>query len=450
MPRLTDEQIKQGFSHADIHVRTAVLSYFSEIGGPPDPTVMPLVIETLARFGRDAAFEYYHPFSKLAQTPETVAWAAGELATVSDEPKTGWSFREALERLFAHADPELVRPHAAAVAASPAVSAGVKEDVRRRLDVWTWDEASLWAGLEAACRRAAGGVAGDPGRDATATADHFEMIEDIAEALARFAPTVVPRVTAALDDDVGTVAQGEKWRYFYEGAMVRVAGQLRHEPAVPVIFAKFLRDEEGLNEDCLFALTRIGTDAVADGVRERYSDDLEWGVRMYLAGPLGHIPSERAVAVLTELIPRATDDDELLDMFLYDLFGLFSPEGNAFGIKFLPAHGTGFEAPHALRRSCQLTGQSFPELDRWTARLDQEDRDRRRQRERYAEEAARAAERWKNEPPPRQHWTEVAEQAAVNYAPQAPIVKQATPGRNDPCPCGSGKKYKKCCQLKSG
>lgn len=25
------------------------------------------------------------------------------------------------------------------------------------------------------------------------------------------------------------------------------------------------------------------------------------------------------------------------------------------------------------------------------------------------------------------------------------IVLQATPGRNDPCSCGSGKKYKKCC-----
>jgi hypothetical protein len=24
------------------------------------------------------------------------------------------------------------------------------------------------------------------------------------------------------------------------------------------------------------------------------------------------------------------------------------------------------------------------------------------------------------------------------------------PGRNDPCPCGSGKKYKHCCALKGG
>jgi len=26
-----------------------------------------------------------------------------------------------------------------------------------------------------------------------------------------------------------------------------------------------------------------------------------------------------------------------------------------------------------------------------------------------------------------------------------PVVKGPQPGRNDPCPCGSGKKFKKCC-----
>lgn len=29
-----------------------------------------------------------------------------------------------------------------------------------------------------------------------------------------------------------------------------------------------------------------------------------------------------------------------------------------------------------------------------------------------------------------------------------PIQASKTPGRNDPCPCGSGKKYKKCCGAK--
>lgn len=29
--------------------------------------------------------------------------------------------------------------------------------------------------------------------------------------------------------------------------------------------------------------------------------------------------------------------------------------------------------------------------------------------------------------------------------PPEPIKATIEPGRNDPCPCGSGKKYKKCC-----
>lgn len=37
-----------------------------------------------------------------------------------------------------------------------------------------------------------------------------------------------------------------------------------------------------------------------------------------------------------------------------------------------------------------------------------------------------------------------------SQAPQQPIVKTGPDvGRNDPCPCGSGKKYKKCCALKT-
>jgi len=33
-----------------------------------------------------------------------------------------------------------------------------------------------------------------------------------------------------------------------------------------------------------------------------------------------------------------------------------------------------------------------------------------------------------------------------HHAPQTPVVREEPKvGRNDPCPCGSGKKYKKCC-----
>jgi len=35
-----------------------------------------------------------------------------------------------------------------------------------------------------------------------------------------------------------------------------------------------------------------------------------------------------------------------------------------------------------------------------------------------------------------------------NTPPVDPITSDEVPGRNDPCPCGSGRKYKKCCGSK--
>jgi hypothetical protein len=35
------------------------------------------------------------------------------------------------------------------------------------------------------------------------------------------------------------------------------------------------------------------------------------------------------------------------------------------------------------------------------------------------------------------------------YNKENTVVKEDLPGRNDPCPCGSGKKYKKCCMNKA-
>jgi len=31
--------------------------------------------------------------------------------------------------------------------------------------------------------------------------------------------------------------------------------------------------------------------------------------------------------------------------------------------------------------------------------------------------------------------------------PPLPVLAEKAPGRNDPCPCGSGRKYKKCCGI---
>jgi uncharacterized protein YecA (UPF0149 family) len=40
---------------------------------------------------------------------------------------------------------------------------------------------------------------------------------------------------------------------------------------------------------------------------------------------------------------------------------------------------------------------------------------------------------------------EAEEELLENSEKAEQIQADQTPGRNDPCPCGSGKKYKKCC-----
>jgi preprotein translocase subunit SecA len=47
-------------------------------------------------------------------------------------------------------------------------------------------------------------------------------------------------------------------------------------------------------------------------------------------------------------------------------------------------------------------------------------------------------------PDPRQLLTNRGEERK-----QTPVTVSDEPGRNDPCPCGSGKKYKKCCGRKA-
>ncbi len=41
--------------------------------------------------------------------------------------------------------------------------------------------------------------------------------------------------------------------------------------------------------------------------------------------------------------------------------------------------------------------------------------------------------------------SEKREEITKQYKRSKIITKEKLPGRNDPCPCGSGKKYKKCC-----
>jgi uncharacterized protein YchJ len=49
--------------------------------------------------------------------------------------------------------------------------------------------------------------------------------------------------------------------------------------------------------------------------------------------------------------------------------------------------------------------------------------------------------------PDLEEWKQVVQEREARYRKHSSSIKVATPkvGRNDPCICGSGKRYKKCC-----
>ena len=66
----------------------------------------------------------------------------------------------------------------------------------------------------------------------------------------------------------------------------------------------------------------------------------------------------------------------------------------------------------------------------------------------YVTDAARMLERWHCFRPEAATMPDEPGEPYTRpwYAPQLPYMRaEPKPGRNDPCPCGSGKKYKKCC-----
>ncbi len=100
-----------------------------------------------------------------------------------------------------------------------------------------------------------------------------------------------------------------------------------------------------------------------------------------------------------------------------------STEGNEFARAHLLANPNDFEVLSALVPACALTGQDFPELPQWRKALS-------------------APVRSRLKPPP---------EPLPPYRGPAPLAREDTRvGRNDPCPCGSGKKFKKCCLPRAG
>ena len=405
--RLTEDQVRQALQHSDKKVRFAALQYFAK-SYSRNPAIMPDVIEQVERLGPQDGFAHLFPISDLAQTEETIAWAVKQL----QRPPTSEEdiFINYIGRLLYYADPTLVLPHKTAILASPRLDRELASRIEHRLGLVSTPSDQLWQRLEAIS---------EAGKDKMSPSEiPYTEAEEIAEALARDA-SQAERMMELLKHEVDP--ETESALIWLEIFLVQMAGDMRYEPAIPLIIKKFLIDGEILNEACDKALTKIGTDAVIRAVRDTYPQAPNH-FRLYSSGILGDIHSDLAVSVGQELLSLELDPDQRtwLAIALVDQFSTEAIDAaRTVLLEDPPDFG---DLKPSLVVACKLMAYDVPELNQWERELAE----------------LRRSFAGRELPPP--VFDDLDDESDASPTPTS-----VRTGRNDLCPCGSGKEFKKCC-----
>ena len=426
----TTEQIKQAVLHDDQHVRDAAIRYLSEVS-PTDPELWPLVFSALERFG-EAAFGQLYFVVDLAQTPEVVGWCLAEIERRGPAADDDRQFqRDALKRAIRRARADALRPHATSIEEAAHLDEESKDIVARRLALHDQPPDALWDKLLEICWQL--------DEQASSDMDDTDWAWVYVDALAPYADKFSDRVQEVLTDadQLGTMLE---WQ------AVRLAGKWRLTAAVPQL-AEMLNDLDAMIlVDAEEALAAISGDAVLTEIERRYPSANE-DFRLSAAVVLEKLHSDAGVQLALNLLTG--EQNGLVRAVLLDaVLSNFATEGIEPARQFILAEPDVTELEQvrpALLVASKVTGESFPEFAEWDAaeRMDIELKSKLRAEsiERYR--AAEAAGEFDDE-----DGDEFDDEFGddEDFVPKPTFIREtARVGRNDPCPCGSGKKFKKCC-----
>jgi hypothetical protein len=431
--RLHEELIKQGILHPEQDVRSEAVLYFSR-SYTHDDSILPLAIQAIEQHGWDEAFTIASCITGLPLNDATLPWVLAQIQ--HDDAKKpdpyGWPARwHTLHSLLSNADAELLARHKQVILEVKGLEDEVVKIVGKRIDLLTAGGDFCWQELEKFC------VASKDSQDiGDVDLDYaYALVETAAREKENYAEKVLTILGEKIED---LEANPKVWM---EALAVRMAGEMRLEAAVPLITAKLKEggeEAEWLNQQCELALTKIGGDATISAVADMFRQG-DWHLRMAACNVLQHVHSDLAVTTALECLPA--EEDGTIRAFLASGLASHLAFEAIEPIRQLVLDGTYDESYADLKQdvvvAATLMQVDFPERENWKAEVEQKrlERENKLLKQRLQDEARRQER--ENRPLARQH-VEQHEQAGAG-PPKGKI------GRNDPCPCGSGRKFKKCC-----
>ena len=446
--RLSEEIIKQGILHPEKDVRSEAVMYFSR-SYTHDESIMPFAIQAIEQYGWDKAFTVASCMTGLPLSDATLPWVLAQLQQEDAKMPDpyGWPARwHTLNSLLLDADAKLLARHQQTIADATSLEAEVQSLVAQRVALLSRDGETCWHDLEQFCVNVK-----DLNDLSEVDLDHaYSLIEAISRQRDQNAEKLMGILAEKIED---LESNPKAWMEVFA---VKMAGAMRLEPAIPLIIAKLKEgdeEDEWLTEQCESALVKIGGDATIHAVAEMYRQGDEH-LRRAACYVLEHVHSDLAVTTALEFLP--TEKDPSLQAFLagglasHFAFEAIDP------LRQLVLDGTYDESYTDVKRdvviAATLMNVEFPEQECWqeeleekwlefeTRRLERE-ADRLREEIRIANLKAARLERENRL---------VARQYAEQNDYEEENLSKNKIGRNDPCPCGSGKKFKKCCLKNQG
>jgi hypothetical protein len=417
---LTPDRVKPFLLHDDPDVRRFVVDYLAE-SWSDDPELLPMVLDACERFGFEEDRQNLFYAARFAVTEATLDRLLDLLARAEDEATI-----RRLNEIVVGAPGAVLRGRGEAIDRGPNVLPEFRPRLRARQEYLDWSGERLWDELQAFARRSED--------DATTSDIDLDYAEDLVAALGDRDvpdPATICRLLEELEPEEG-------WLEIF---LVDLAGRRRLREAVPALVAKFEIDTDYLLERASDSLSRIGDPEAVRLIRRAFPDAPDY-YRIYTAGVLAHIKDPESEAAALELLEGEPDDGIRMWLFVA-LCDLFSERGFE-AVRREMATGS----PMLFRELCtpalvvlEVLGlDPPPEAEAW-------DRERRRQNESLktalAEMEAEGGWDWDDDEDDLFDEPDEDESRLSVTAPIRNIAPRV--GRNDPCPCGSGKKFKKCC-----
>ncbi len=427
---LNPEELKPYFLHEDEPVRNVVVEYFAD-SWCRDEDIVPMIIQACDRFGEEENICGLNACRRFPIAEQAFLDLVARFSSVTEiTGMAGVNASYHLNRAIATAPVGLLIQHETAVLESPHQTKKTMDFIQHRREFAGWSAQQLWAELQDYARRS---------EDKKYANDiNHAYVDALVEALA---PYDVPDATT-LCTLLYSPNNENGWLEIF---LIDLAGERRVHETISILVDKFRIDTDYMLERCSEALAKIGDPESVRLIRNAFPNE-SWSYRLYTSSLLGKIKvqeSEDAIIALLE----SESDATIRTNICFGLCKLFSRRGvDVVRQEIRKGYDSGLvELEEELLPVAHVLGIDLPEADEWRQKREEGERFRaQRQKEmnelgsRYAALKEQGIDPFtKLGSPP--HEPEPAE--TTTYRRHDEKI-----GRNDPCPCGSGKKYKKCCE----